>query len=305
MFRSVFIYLSCLISLFQGVCAYQYELAVATIFQNEGPYLREWIEYHRMVGVEHFWLYNDGSEDNWQVQLQPYINEGIVEVVDWPSFGFLNHIHNQILAMRDAHKKARGVTKWLALIDADEFLFPAQENTVTECLQNHFNQAGAVYINWHHFGTGGIYLKKDESCLFRLTACSNKFHPKNGIGKSIVRPDITKAEALWTIHHCVSPWVKYYNGDGQFIEHDGEDLKTDRKVHDKYIRLNHYTMRDESYFHNIRLPRAKGIGIEEWLVWEHYYAFNKERNYAIIDFICKKHPHMFENYWKHHIFEDK
>ena len=26
-------------------------LAVCAIYRNEGPYLREWIEFHRLVGV--------------------------------------------------------------------------------------------------------------------------------------------------------------------------------------------------------------------------------------------------------------
>ena len=169
-----FICLSYFICPFQAIYAYQYELAIASIFQNEGPYLKEWIEYHRMVGVEHFWLYNDGSKDDWQTQIQPYLDKGIVEVLDWPSFGFLNHISNQINAMRDAHHKAKGVAKWLALIDADEYLLPRKEKTVAECLKKHYSQAQAVYINWHHFGTNGIYLKTNESMLFRLTACSNR-----------------------------------------------------------------------------------------------------------------------------------
>lgn len=36
----------------------EYELAIATIFKNNAPFLKEWIEYHRMQGVKHFYLYN-------------------------------------------------------------------------------------------------------------------------------------------------------------------------------------------------------------------------------------------------------
>ena len=32
---------------------HRFELAIAAIFRNEAPYLREWIEFHRLVGVEH------------------------------------------------------------------------------------------------------------------------------------------------------------------------------------------------------------------------------------------------------------
>jgi len=97
-----------------------YELAIAAMFQNEGPYIKEWIEYHRMVGVDHFWLYNDASTDNWHEVLAPYISEGVVEVVDWPSGSFLNFINTQWRAAIDAIEKANGCAKWLAFIDIDE-----------------------------------------------------------------------------------------------------------------------------------------------------------------------------------------
>ena len=36
--------------------AVPYELGIVAIFRNEAKNLREWIEYHRLAGVEHFWL---------------------------------------------------------------------------------------------------------------------------------------------------------------------------------------------------------------------------------------------------------
>lgn len=286
-------------------CLNGYELSIATIFQNDGPYLKEWIEYHRMVGVEHFWLYNDSSTDGWKEELQPYIKDGIVEVVDWPSGGFLKHIDNQRKAMKDALYKSRGITKWLALLDTDEFLLPAIESTVTKCLDEHFTNASGVYINWHHFGTGGIYLKKGESLLFNLIACSSKYHSQNAIGKSIVRPERTKPDQIWNVHHFVlEPDAKYYNGDGDLLNFVGLDLKLDGQLHDKFICLNHYTMRDEWFFHNIRLVRAKGIGIQEWLVWEHYHAFNEEKDEAIINFILREHSDMWNKFWEDQVIKE-
>src|SRR5215204_456630 len=60
--------------------AKQERIAIATMFQNEAPYLKEWIEYHRLVGVKHFYLWNNQSEDDYLSVLQPYIDKGIVEL---------------------------------------------------------------------------------------------------------------------------------------------------------------------------------------------------------------------------------
>lgn len=38
-------------------------LSIGAIFKDEAPYLAEWIEFHRLVGVEHFFLYDNLSTD--------------------------------------------------------------------------------------------------------------------------------------------------------------------------------------------------------------------------------------------------
>ena len=108
-----------------------YELTIASMFYNEAPYLKEWIEYHRMVGVEHFWLYNNGSTDHWEEVLQPYIEGGIVEVTyhPTPAEGFFGA--TQLRAFKEGIRRAVGNAKWIALIDIDEFLLPMQDRTVT------------------------------------------------------------------------------------------------------------------------------------------------------------------------------
>ena len=36
-------------------------LAASTIYRDDAEYLPEWIEFHRLVGVERFFLYDNGS----------------------------------------------------------------------------------------------------------------------------------------------------------------------------------------------------------------------------------------------------
>src|SRR6476646_1530288 len=58
-------------------------LAVATIVKNEGPYLGEWLEFQRLVGVEHVYLYDNGSTDNSAAVAAPFLAEGFVTVIPW------------------------------------------------------------------------------------------------------------------------------------------------------------------------------------------------------------------------------
>jgi hypothetical protein len=303
--RKFFLLVFCLLE--SVICHAVYELSITAMFRNEGRFLEEWIEYHRMVGVEHFFLYNDRSDDNYAEILAPYEAEGIVEVMSWPSKDLydlypldvlLDRVSCQVLAYRDALAKGKGLTKWLAILDLDEYLLPAEEATVTECLSKHFSDASAVYINWFHFGTNLVHLNPGDSLLLNLTACGDKAHPTNCIGKSIVRPEQTQEHLLWNPHHAVlQEDARYFNGDAEPIEPLGLDLKLDGMAHNHYLRLNHYTMRDENYFHFVKMPIAKILGNEN-LALEHYFAFNLYRDTSIIQFIRAKHPDMWEKFWK-------
>lgn len=41
----------------------RFALAVCAIFKDEAAYLREWLDFHLLMGVEHFYLYDNGSSD--------------------------------------------------------------------------------------------------------------------------------------------------------------------------------------------------------------------------------------------------
>lgn len=51
-------------------------LSIVCMALNEGPYIKEWIEYHKLVGVERFYFYDNGSNDNTREILEPYIRGG-------------------------------------------------------------------------------------------------------------------------------------------------------------------------------------------------------------------------------------
>ena len=78
------------------------------------------MEFHRLVGVERFLLYNNFSEDHHREVLAPYVEEGIVTVRDWP---VLDGRVGQIAAYNDCLRWHRHDSRWIAFIDLDEFFF--------------------------------------------------------------------------------------------------------------------------------------------------------------------------------------
>src|SRR5262245_38521148 len=61
-------------------------LAVAATMKNEGCYLREWIEFQRLMGVDQIYLYDNGSTDDSAEVVAPYVAEGTVHVFPWATF---------------------------------------------------------------------------------------------------------------------------------------------------------------------------------------------------------------------------
>jgi len=288
-----------------------YALGVAALFRWGAAYLKEWVTYHRMVGVEHFWLYTDSDQHTWQPILADEVERGIVEVLDWPvpvagefiagplsRQGFLT---KQMNAQKDALERARQRCEWLALIDVDEFLLPAEDDTVVGCLARHFPDASGVYINWRNFGTSHVWLAEGDPILFQLTACGVRDHPRNAVGKSIVRPDRVRIAEAWYPHHFIlEPGHLYYNGDAQVLASTSIEPILDGRCHDRHIRINHYPMRDEHYFRAVRLRRGEGLARNQELEWEHYYAYAECRDVAIMDFIRDRHPVDYAAFWARH-----
>jgi hypothetical protein len=124
-------------------------LSVCAVYRDEAPYLREWIEFHRLVGVERFFLYNHAGVDQHREALAPYVADGFVTIEDLPDdpnpqFGTYDR------CLQDHRDEAR----WIAFIDIDEFLFSPSGRPLSELLVE-YEAFPAVAANWAMYGTSG------------------------------------------------------------------------------------------------------------------------------------------------------
>lgn len=159
--KKIAFFLACLINLSTSIWAadsYKYDIALCAIFQNEASYLQEWIEFHKIVGVQHFYLYNNKSTDNYRMVLDPYIKAGEVDLIEWKyttnSDGG-NWPTIQMMAYNNVLELTRNNVKWLVVIDTDEFLFPVQVDTLQTFLSD-FEGYAAVSVNWQMYGTSNV-----------------------------------------------------------------------------------------------------------------------------------------------------
>ncbi|WP_290745112.1 glycosyltransferase family 92 protein [Amaricoccus sp.] len=102
-------------------------IAVALVVRDEAAHVREWAEFHAGAGVRAFFVYDDRCTDATIPILRETLGERLV-VTPWrqrlSDAGLEREIHNQALAYAHAASNFGGAFRWMAFIDADEFLVP-------------------------------------------------------------------------------------------------------------------------------------------------------------------------------------
>lgn len=259
----------------------KYDLCLCAVFQNEASYLKEWIEFHKVVGVQHFYLYNNLSTDNYVEVLEPYIRRGEVELIDWPYQTDESHpwVPIQCNAYKDALSRCRKLTKWLVIIDTDEFIFPVVAKNLVEFLKD-YSKYGAVCANWQMYGTSGIpFIPPGELMIELLTKKAATEYGENAFIKTIVQPryveDIRDPHriSLKKGYICV-------NSNGERINRSTTDT-----IVVNQIRVNHYWTRDEDFFYRVKCARRQKWreGFDGQL--RRAEAINQVDDYAIFRFI--------------------
>jgi hypothetical protein len=159
-------------------------LSAATVFQNEAPYLDEWLAFCLLEGIEHVLLYDNMSTDNFREVLEPWIAAGFVELFDWP-------LHwkqgAQTKAFLDALERLRGRSRWAAFIDIDEFLFSPTGLPLPEVLRRYEDHAGVV-VNWQCYGSSGQTRRPEGLTIETFVRRARANWARNRRVKTIVDP---------------------------------------------------------------------------------------------------------------------
>ena len=105
--------------------SFKYFASVLAIVKDE-PDLEEWIAYHRLLGFDHFFLYDNDSKPPLSQILGKY--SSFITVKHFPGSKVQEAAYQDFL---ECQEKA---TEWLAVIDADEFLRLKKHSTIKDFL---------------------------------------------------------------------------------------------------------------------------------------------------------------------------
>jgi hypothetical protein len=242
-------------------------LSLGAIFKNESGYLREWIEFHRQVGVEHFYLYDNESSDAPERVLAPYVEAGLVT---------LHHATGVVPQMPAyAHCVATyaAQSRWIVFLDVDEFLFPTEPVDLTSVLAD-YEAYPALAVNWVSFGSSGLIEQQPGGVLetFRrrgaldhvvpyphLALPGGGFRPLNTHVKSIVDPRRAVG--------CANPHFLDYAGAQSAVDEQGREVRGafTESVSVERLRINHYWSKSRSEFaEKLAKGRADSTSRRSW-----------------------------------------
>ncbi len=255
----------------------KYYISVCAIFKNEAKFIKEWIEYNKIVGVEHFYLYNNFSTDNYKDVLSSYIDDGTVTIIEWPKE------QGQVSAYVDCMSEYSHESSWIAFLDLDEYIVPINEVHIGRWLKP-FEKYPAIHIYWKMFGTSGlIQADPDKLVCEQYTSCWEVNHDTKTIfntSYSIANPNDIHSFGTNLCGHFV-PGIdekKVFRSFGLY-----------NNVNNNTIQINHYW--SKSYFDYLeKKSRGDAYFASNPRNTEYFYYHeykNTATDYSIFKFIVK------------------
>lgn len=129
-----------------------YNLVVCAVFKNESHILCEWIQHYIQRWVDHIYLVNDFSTDEYMRVIDQFRDK-------------VTLFHNDIVT-QDVGRQCRiyekyfrpllNVSSWMAILDLDEFLYSPTDERVTDILAKYDAEGvSQLKVDWLHFGSNG------------------------------------------------------------------------------------------------------------------------------------------------------
>ncbi len=203
----------------------KYYLSICCIIKNE-MYLEEFIIYHHIQGVEHFYIYDNESDIPIQNRLDSFYYRRLCTIIPFPGK------MKQMDAYTHCVQYFKYDTKWLAIIDGDEYIYP-KKGTFRSFL-NDYEDVQAIGINWVFFGSSFHDKIQTGYQIDKYRYCENR---QNNHIKSVVQPKYV-IEYRHPHFGIVENPKKYIDPKRNIISGPFNENHTIDK-----IQINHYTFR--------------------------------------------------------------
>jgi hypothetical protein len=235
------------------------KLVMGAIFKNESWILKEWLEHFMAEGVEHFYLINNNSTDDYMSVLQSYLDRGLVTLFH----EYRSYI--QVLAYNQYFMPYCHSAEWIIICDLDEFMYSRKGfGRIVDYLESLEKEISAVSVPWKMFGSSN-WIEHPRDGVIRNFIYRKKY---DGQGEfPIANPD-NKSICCKTIcrFHAIS-CLGMHNPEligGHGITSDGKRVETMRShqlinetiLENSILHLNHYAIQSLEFFTKIKMTRT-------------------------------------------------
>eukprot|EP01024_Parvocaulis_polyphysoides_P007707 TRINITY_DN12276_c1_g3_i1.p1 TRINITY_DN12276_c1_g3~~TRINITY_DN12276_c1_g3_i1.p1 ORF type:complete len:388 (-),score=25.63 TRINITY_DN12276_c1_g3_i1:275-1438(-) len=174
-------------------------VGLCTIARDEHLFIREWIMYHKYIGVSKFYVYDHMSIPPMESLLQDFIKSELVEYT-YVKLEWLNDEYNldarpvqymgsthtnspQRWAHVDCFKKHGNEHQFMAMIDIDEFIVLNQgkdnnylpvPNPDLPLFLEKYNETGGLFMQWRIFGSNGHVTRPEGLVLKNYLKCETQ-----------------------------------------------------------------------------------------------------------------------------------
>jgi len=238
------------------------QLGICAIVKHERPHLLEWLAFHKLMGVERVWLaINEDDPTDTLELIAPLIRSGFVV------WAYMPGPAKQLAAYYWGRYEAEQLKcRWVAFIDADEFLMPRGEVTVCQALAN-CPDCAALAINWTMFGASGVVQRPE----YVIEANVMRLPHNNGVNKHVKL--VAKPERVIEFY---DPHAAGFTNEGFAASPAGVKLEGQfQPFTEGPLLLHHYFLRSrEDYYDKIERGRADIVIDKDhdhgrnWKYWE-------------------------------------
>ena len=167
----------------------KYSLAIVMIIKNEANYIKELIDYYKIIGADKFYVFDNDSEDDVYNVVRNYVDDKFVIYKKLSGKKRQKDVYNIFL------NKYGYLFKYAAYFDADEFLKTQNKDCLVDIdakfqEYNHLN-IGALGINWIVFGTNGHQKQPKGAVIQNYTKSTEYDFYLNHNLKFISKPSAT------------------------------------------------------------------------------------------------------------------
>ncbi|RWR53099.1 glycosyltransferase family 2 protein [Sinirhodobacter ferrireducens] len=230
---------------------------IVTTMKNEGPFIMEWIAYHRAIGVDDFLIYTNDCSDGTDEMLDLLERKGICAHRDNPFRTMALKPQHAALQAAESEPMMQNAG-WAICMDVDEFIDIKIGDGTLRALYTAMGEANMISLTWRLFGNCDVHGYEDRFLLDQFTTCApevvRKPHQAWGFKTLFRTIDIYKKLGVHRPKGLIPDlWdqVKWLNGSGRPMPKEmfrnGWRSTTETYGYD-WVQLNHYAVRSAESF---------------------------------------------------------